>query len=191
MKKKDGKQSPNRRKIRVENSIITQWMTPERLELISGWARDGYTEKEIAEKLGISLPTFRSYRAKNPELDKAVQNGKEVVDYKVEAALLKAALGGETTELKVIAEYRNSVLIITELGIKPRVIGLSFATREDTKMWIWQFLHKTAKITGTMPNAAARFISTHIGTQKNLPTKLCPKNNLKVFIGFRAVGCSP
>ena len=113
MKNNNEKQRPKRRKVRVENSIIAEWMTPERLELISGWARDGYTDKEIAEKMGISAVSLRKYRLKHSELDKAVQNGKEVVDYKVESALLKSALGVMTTEVKVIAEFKNGILTKT------------------------------------------------------------------------------
>ena len=118
MKKNNEKQRPKRRKVRVENSIIAEWTTPERLELISGWARDGYTDKEIAEKMGISSVSLRNYRLQHPEMDKAVQNGKEVVDYKVESALLKFALGGMTTEVKIIAEFKDGILTKT---IKERI----------------------------------------------------------------------
>jgi cytidylate kinase len=101
MKTKREKPKP-KRSPRAENGIIKQLTASDKLELISCYARDGYTDKDIAEKMGISLPTLRSYRLKCPELDKAIQNGKEVVDYKVESALLKAALGGyETKEVKV------------------------------------------------------------------------------------------
>ena len=110
MKKKDGKQ---KRPPRIENSIMRIWSQPDKLELISCWARDGYTDKDIAEKMGISLPTFRLYRLKSPEIDNAVQNSKDIVDYKVESALLKAALGCTVEELKIIGEYVNGQLVKT------------------------------------------------------------------------------
>ena len=83
-------------------------MEPEKLELISCWARDGYTDTEIAEKMGISLPTFKTYRAKSLELNSAVRDGKDIIDYRVESALLQAALGSTTTELKIIVVYEEN-----------------------------------------------------------------------------------
>jgi hypothetical protein len=41
-----------------------------------------------------------------PALDDAIRNGKEVIDYKVESALLKAALGGTTTDTKETKETK-------------------------------------------------------------------------------------
>ena len=89
------------RSSRIENSIIAKWTHPDKLAAITGWAENGYSDKDIAEKMGISVPTFRRYRLESPELDQAVQDGKEVIDNKVESALLKAALGGKMKEVKV------------------------------------------------------------------------------------------
>jgi len=99
---------------RIENSIIKQWTTPKKLALITDWAKNGYGDHEIAEKMGISVPTFRRYRLEAPAIDEAVRDGKEVVDHKVESALLKAALGGKTEELEIIAVYKLGKLVRTE-----------------------------------------------------------------------------
>ena len=114
MKTKDGKPKPKPKKIRQprsENTILNEWMAPEKLELISYWARDGYTEQEIAEKMGICLSTFQNYRKKSLELNAAVRDGKEFIDYSVESALLSAARGSTTTELKVIVVYEENKTI--------------------------------------------------------------------------------
>ena len=92
-----------------KNSIIKKWTAPDRLKEISEWAGYGCTDKDIAEKMGISLRSFYRYRLESPELDEAVQYGKEVVDYKVESALLKAALGYKTTELKIILTFEKGI----------------------------------------------------------------------------------
>ena len=92
---------------------LKKWTTPEKLELLSYWARDGYTDTEIAEKMGVSRQTLCNFREKSPELDEAIRNGKEVVDNKVVSALLKAALGGETTELKILGKVSEGKLIGT------------------------------------------------------------------------------
>ena len=41
-------------------------------------------------------------------------------------------------EKNILLDGHHRLKIGTELGIKPRMIGLSFATREDAKMWIFQ-----------------------------------------------------
>lgn len=68
-------------------------LTDEGLMLIQCWVRDGLTVKQIAERLQVSSDTLYKWRYKNPELEEAFKKGKELVDYEVENALLKAALG--------------------------------------------------------------------------------------------------
>lgn len=61
--------------------------------LVEGWARDGLTDEQIAYNLGISINTFYRYKAEHNEFCEALKKGKEVIDYQVENALLKRALG--------------------------------------------------------------------------------------------------
>lgn len=70
----------------------------EKLMLIEGWARDGLTDEQIANNLGISTSTFYDYQKKHSEFLEALKKGKEIVDYEVENALLKRALGYEFEE---------------------------------------------------------------------------------------------
>ena len=68
-------------------------LTDEGLTLIQCWVRDGLTVKQIAARLQVSSDTLYKWRYKNPQLEEAFKKGKELVDYEVENALLKAALG--------------------------------------------------------------------------------------------------
>lgn len=70
-----------------------------KLILIEGWARDGLTDEQIAKNLGIAYSTFREYKNKYSALSAALKKGKEVIDYEVENALLKRALGYEYEEV--------------------------------------------------------------------------------------------
>lgn len=70
-----------------------------KLILIEGWARDGLTDEQIAKNLGIAYSTFREYKNKYSALSAALKKGKEVIDYEVENALLKRALGYEYDEI--------------------------------------------------------------------------------------------
>lgn len=69
----------------------------EKLVLIEGWARDGLTNEQIADNLGISKDTFYEYQKKHSDFSDSLKKGKEVVDYQVENALLKNALEGNVT----------------------------------------------------------------------------------------------
>ena len=69
----------------------------EKLVLVEGWARDGLTDEQIANNLGISKTTFYKFKDEHSELSELLKKGKEVVDYQVENALLKNALEGNVT----------------------------------------------------------------------------------------------
>lgn len=83
------------------SSIVDEWRTPTRLELLKCWARD-FSFTDIAAKIGVSIQTLKAWRDKYPEIEEAIREGKEIVDYRVENALLKVALGYTTTDVKTI-----------------------------------------------------------------------------------------
>lgn len=82
-------------------SQVDYWLTEDGLLLIRAWARDGNTLEQIATKMGITRYALSNWRRRYPEIKEAIQTSKEIVDYKVENALLKAALGFTTKEIKV------------------------------------------------------------------------------------------
>ncbi|MGH2183092.1 helix-turn-helix domain-containing protein, partial [Enterococcus faecalis] len=66
---------------------------------IEGWARDGLTDEQIAQNIGIKRPTLYDWKNKYSDISDALKRGKEVVDRQVENALLKSATGYEYTEV--------------------------------------------------------------------------------------------
>lgn len=81
----------------------TEWLEPEGLLKIEGWARDGLSNEQIAHNIGINPDTLYEWKKKFPDISESLKRGKEVVDRQVENALLKRALGYEVTE--VTKEY--------------------------------------------------------------------------------------
>ncbi len=79
----------------------------DKLILIEGWARDGLTNEQIADNLGIGKTTFYKFIKEYPELSEHLKKGKEVIDYQVENALLKRALGYEYEEKTYETEYNK------------------------------------------------------------------------------------
>lgn len=69
------------------------WIEPDGLLLIQGWAREGLTDEQIAKNMGIGKTTLYDWQKKFPEITNALKKSKEIVDYEVENALLKRALG--------------------------------------------------------------------------------------------------
>ena len=77
-----------------------EWLTPEGLLKIEGWARDGLTDEQIAKNMGVSVSTLNNWKNMHPDILESLKRGKEVVDRQVENALLKRALGYEYEEVK-------------------------------------------------------------------------------------------
>lgn len=104
-----------------------EWLEPEGLLLIEGWARDGLTNEQIAKNIGINPDTLYSWIKKYPEISETLKRGKDVVDRQVENALLKRALGYEFEEVTYepipIKPYINDEgkVIEYELGITKKV----------------------------------------------------------------------
>ena len=91
-------------------------------------AQEGLINLEIAKQLGISEDSFYKYMRLHPEFREAVDEGKVVVDDKVESMLLKRALGYDYEETKVIAdeEGRPVQFIKTKKHASPDVGAAAF-----------------------------------------------------------------
>lgn len=89
-------------------------------EIAEQYARDGLTNDEIAQKLGISTSTLYNWQKKYVEFLEALKKGKQVVDAKVEKALLKRALGYDYEEIKVtVNESGQKKVEKTKKQVKP------------------------------------------------------------------------
>lgn len=80
------------------------WLTPEGLLKIEGWARNGLTNEQIAHNCGITRETLNQWRNKYSAISDALKKGKEVVDIQVENALLQRALGYDYEEREEFIE---------------------------------------------------------------------------------------
>lgn len=76
-----------------------EWLTEDKLLLLQAWARDGFTDEQIADNIGINRDTLYNWKKKYPDISDALKRGKEVVDAEVENALLKRAMGYTWTEV--------------------------------------------------------------------------------------------
>lgn len=122
------------RKFTKDGVTVDDWLTDDALMLLECWARDGYTMMDISNRIGIDNDTFLRWKDRYPEIKKAVSKGKELVDYEVENALLKSALGYKTKEVKVTTTMRYGKVVetvkeTTDKEIAPNVTAI--------QMWLY------------------------------------------------------
>lgn len=98
-KKKPAKKPHGRQRGTVTRTTYHDWEAPEKLILIQGWARDGLTQEQIAENIGIMPQTLSTWKTKSVKIKEAIKDGREVVNRRLENALIKRALGFEFTEV--------------------------------------------------------------------------------------------
>lgn len=99
--------------LRRNSSTVDKWLEEDNLMLIECWSRDGYTIEDIANKIGVEKKTIYDWRTQYPEIAEALRSGREVIDYKVENALLKSALGYKKKEVKVTTTMRYGKVVET------------------------------------------------------------------------------
>lgn len=90
---------------------IDKLFNEDTLVLIEGLARDGYTNQDIARRLGIEPSVLYNAKRERPEINNAINRGKEITDYRVENALLKSALGYKTKETKITTIMRYGKVV--------------------------------------------------------------------------------
>ena len=81
---------------------IKNGLTEESLLRLEAWARDGLTDEQIADNIGIRRETLYDWKKKYPHISNALKRGKDVVDIQVENALLNKAQGITKTLIKPI-----------------------------------------------------------------------------------------
>lgn len=96
-----------------------RWLEPEGLQLLEGWARDGLTDEQIADNMGISTSTLYDWKNKYSEISETLKKGKKIVDIQVENALLKRALGYSYSEVTTEKDGNKIKQKITKKQVIP------------------------------------------------------------------------
>lgn len=98
----------------IDANLQKKWRRKEGLALLEGMARDGYTDKEIAQKMKISPGQLQRLRDNDAKIRKALDHGKMATDYLVEKALLKSALGFQRKQVRITSIIRYGKLVETQ-----------------------------------------------------------------------------
>lgn len=76
-----------------------KWLEADNLLLLQGWKRNGLTDTEIANNMGVSIRTFYNYREKYPKIKQATSVGKEQANFYIENKLFRKASEGNMTAI--------------------------------------------------------------------------------------------
>lgn len=83
------------------HSEALEWTTEDNLLRIKGWARDGLTDKDIAEKkIGITDRAFCNWKNKYDSIRSALKEGRAPVDTEIEDSMVRSAKGFKVKEKK-------------------------------------------------------------------------------------------
>lgn len=80
------------------------WLQEDNLIRIESWARMGLTNEQIAKNIGVNADTFYTWLKKYPEISESIKKGKAPIDFEVENALFKRAIGYEYEEVETTIE---------------------------------------------------------------------------------------
>lgn len=84
-----------------------EWLQQDNLTMIEGWARQGLTDEQIASNIGVNKTTLYDWIKRFPNISNALKKGKAPVDFEVENALYKRAVGFEYEEVETLYEEVN------------------------------------------------------------------------------------
>ena len=121
----------------AESEKYREWLTDEGLIKIEGWAKDGLTNKQIADNMGITTTTLYRWIKQSDKLNETLKRGKEVVDRQTENALLKRALGYEYEETTTMTSHDGKETTKTvKKHIPPDITAIIFWLKNrKPKQW--------------------------------------------------------
>lgn len=148
-----------------------EWLEGDNLILLQGWARDGLTNEQIAQNIGISEHTLYEWVKKYPQFAQTLKKTKDIVDKEVENALYKSAMGYDYEEITEQRRYNKDTgkyeMVVTERKVKhqpPNTASIIFWLK-NRKPDIWKdkqeitdskALEKLDDILGELKNEADR-----------------------------------
>lgn len=107
------------------------WMSPDGMLLVRAWARDGLTDEELAEKLGVARSTLSAWKIKFPAFAALLTQTKEIADVRVENSAFDMTIGYEYTEQQAFKV--KDIIYDPDSGKKVR--ETEHVTVVDLKRW--------------------------------------------------------
>ena len=89
---------PKKRRTKTErpkgsNAKYLKWQTKEKLALLTGWARKGLSNDDIAKNVGVARSTLQEWKRNHKDIADALNTGAREADAVIENALFVRAQG--------------------------------------------------------------------------------------------------
>lgn len=92
------------------------------MTLLRGWARDGLTQEQIAQNMGIHRDTLNEWKSRFPDISDALKVGRENADYIVENELFESCKTRTVTVKKPIK--LKKVMVDGKSGLKKNALSM-------------------------------------------------------------------
>ncbi len=83
---------------RAPKNYIDLWLQKPKLRFLTIMSKEGMTDAEIADKIGITPKTIRKWKAAHPEIAEALSTAPDEAAANVKASLLELAMGAVSEE---------------------------------------------------------------------------------------------
>lgn len=90
--------------VKIAKGKFHIWLQEDNLIRIESWARMGLTDEQIAKNMGVNKTTLYDWIKKFPDISNSIKKGKAPIDFEVENALFKRAIGYEYEEIETTIE---------------------------------------------------------------------------------------
>lgn len=78
----------------MAKGLYKKWLEEDNLLLLQGWKRDGLTDEQVAEKIGVAARTLERWKASHSQISRALKIGKTKANFAVENKLFQKAMTG-------------------------------------------------------------------------------------------------
>ena len=126
--------------VKIAKGKYHEWLQEDNLIRIESWARMGLTNEQIAKNIGVNADTFYTWLKKYPEISESIKKGKAPIDFEVENALFKRAIGYEYEEIETIIEeidgkQRKRIKKIKKLALPETSAMIFWLKNRKPKEW--------------------------------------------------------
>jgi transposase len=83
----------------MAKGLYQKWLEDDNLTLLQGWKRNGLTDEQIANNMGISVFTLNTWKRKYKQIRQSLKVGRETANFIVERELFQKAISGNTTAM--------------------------------------------------------------------------------------------
>lgn len=121
----------------ARKSKAEKWLTEKSLSIIAGWCRQGLSDEQIANNMGIDDSTLYRWKKKYHEFCECLEENKDIADLEVENALFKRATGYVTEEVTYSLDETGNLIPVKKVQkeVVPDVTAQKYWLTVRSQKW--------------------------------------------------------